>query len=222
MEGQGLAYVLTWTSRRSVHSICNLIFFQKYYIISYKEKERGITMYIDPALFTLGVMSVTNAIKENTRNDSHTYHTSCKTTPKIDEKKLAEELVEAQERKKLRDEKFKREYEKSLDCYCIQYGRDVYGTPKEMKYLQSVLQKNKPVCFSHTNSAYKVRIYPPDNEMSEYYVEIGTDKVSAYILQFYMSYFGSHPSDYHRENINGEIYFIIKIDFLKQMGWFEK
>jgi hypothetical protein len=168
-------------------------------------------------------MSVTNAIKENTRNDSHTYHTyhtSCETTPEIDEKKLAEELVEAQERKKLRDEKFKREYEKSLDCYCIQYGRDVYRTPKEMKYLQSVLQKNKPVCFSHTNSAYKVRIYPPDNEMSEYYVEIGTDKVSAYILQFYMSYFGSRLcGDYHRENINGEIYFIIKKEFAEELRW---
>jgi hypothetical protein len=33
MDGQGLTYVLTWVGRRSVRIICNLIFFQKYYII---------------------------------------------------------------------------------------------------------------------------------------------------------------------------------------------
>jgi hypothetical protein len=37
MYEQWLAYVLTWVGRRSVHLICNLIFFQKYYIIYKKE-----------------------------------------------------------------------------------------------------------------------------------------------------------------------------------------
>lgn len=40
MDGQGLAYVLTWTSRRSVHSICNLIFTYFFDIIFIEKKEK--------------------------------------------------------------------------------------------------------------------------------------------------------------------------------------
>ena len=178
-------------------------------------------MYIDPTLFTLGVMSVTNAIKDSNHNNSHTscnqsYSHSNTTT--INEEKLAEEIVKAQERKKLRDAKFEREYEKSLECYCIKNGRD-YDTRKEMKQLQFVLQKELPICLPHKNDVYKIFIHRPDNNCAECYVKIGNNIVSAYILQLYMHYFGSTTTECHREIISNELYFIIKEDFLRQLGW---
>jgi hypothetical protein len=179
-------------------------------------------MYIDPTLFALGVMSATNAIKESNYSNSHTSYSSSHSYSNpitIDEKKLAEEIVKAQERKKLQDAKFEREYEKSLDCYCITYGRDDYKTPKEMEQLKLALRKNKPSCLYHTDSNYKIRIYRPDNSCEECYVKIGEDIVSAYILQLYMRYFGATATDCHREIIDGDICFIIKNEFAEELGW---
>lgn len=179
-------------------------------------------MHIDPTLFALGMMSATNAIKENNYINSHASYSSSHSYGKpttIDEKKLADEIVKAQERKKLKDIEFNRKYEASLDCYCIRFGRDDYQTPEEMEQLKLALNKGKPSCLYHTENSYKIHIYRPDDNCGECYVKIGEDIVSAYILQLYMHYFGSTATDCHREIIDGDIYFIIKNDFVEKLGW---
>jgi hypothetical protein len=93
-----------------------------------------------------------------------------------------------------------------------------------VRSLFCLLKREKPLFEVFSSSLLRLQIHPPLTKNEEYYVKIGKSEicVEAYIFQIYLEFFASHCAGnrkFWRENVNGDIYFIIKNEFVEELGW---
>ena len=187
-------------------------------------------MSIDPCLFTMGILGLQRSIERSAAHTTHTTHTT-HITEKIDEEKLAHAIVREQRRQEQNTEEQARRVEEDLKndtehqftLYAIRHGRDT-AVYEKTRSLFRLLKKEKPSLEAFSPSLSRLQIYPPTTESGEYYIKIGKSEicVEAYVFQLYLGFFASHCAGnrkFWRENMSGNIYFVIKNEFAEELGW---
>ena len=176
-------------------------------------------MYINDTLFAIGLMGLQKTAREASYTHTHNTHT----IEKVDEEKLARAIVKEQRQQEQeaeeREQRINREMEEAVRSPLRWHQ---YSHKKEIDKLRHLLLKEKPCLLPHSNLLSKLRIYNSDDNADTFYVKIGSDTIQAIVLQWYMFECNSnHPNtrNFWRENIDGNIYFIIKNEFAEELGW---